>query len=293
MKITLLYIKQILTALFMILCFHNNIWSQGTDISRGKQQNLFIGVSLGPSQSQIINEGTLSVSKLLSGKMSSFSGSVEAGYFFSNNIGLSSGLGFTSYKTLLTLDAYQNKFTTKDSEVESYERRITGSGIKEEQKVGFLSVPLSINFRYPLNKKIGFSLQSGINLLVPLSKNYNSSGTFTFKGYYSAYNILLEDLPAFGFPSNLRYEADGKLELKPVGFSAIVAAGIDFFIQKKIQLIVAGCYDKSLSDISKYTSPDSFQLSSDKNQINSLMGGSSKATAQSIGLKISFRYYIK
>ena len=277
----------------MIICYQHDIFSQGTDISTEKQMRMFVGISMGPSQSQIINEGTLSVSKLLSSKENSFFGSVEIGYFFSKYIGLSSGIGIISYKTQLTLDTYQNKFNTTDSENESYERRVSGSDIKEVQKVDFLSIPFCINLRLPFNETIGFFLQTGVNMAVPISKNYKSSGTFTYKGYYPAYNVLLENLPAYGFPSNLSSDTEGELELKPLGFNATASTGFDFYIQKKIQIAVAACYDKSLSSISVYSSPDKFQLSSDPEQINSLMGGSSKATAQSMGLKIILRYYLK
>ncbi|MCX6254139.1 MAG: outer membrane beta-barrel protein [Bacteroidia bacterium] len=293
MKLRILLIKQIILTILLIICFQQDAYSQGTDLSSGKRPGVFFGISMGPSQSHIINVGTSSVSGLLSTKKNSFSGSVDIGYFFSNYFGLSSGIGFCSYKTQLTLANYQSNFNTTDSEIESYERRVTGSAIKEEQKVGSLSVPFCINLRLPLNKSIGFFLETGVNFSVPLSKNYKSSGTFTYKGYYPAYNVLLENLPVYGFPTSKSSNAEGELVIKSFGLNAAAAAGIDFFIQKRIQIAIAACYNKSLSSISNYSSPDKFQLSSDAGQINSLMGGSSKATIQSMGLKISFRYYLK
>jgi hypothetical protein len=104
---------------------------------------------------------------------------------------------------------------------------------------------------------------------------------------------LLENLPAYGFPTNKSIETDGELELKPFGFNATASAGFDFFIMNNIQIAIAACYDRSLSGISNYSLPDNFQLSSDPEKINSLMGGSSKATVQAIGLKIALRYYLK
>jgi len=276
-----------------MICSQYEIFSQIKDITKVKQPGLFVGFSLGPSQSQIINQGTLSVSGLLSNKMNSFFGSVEIGYFFSHHIGLSTGIGFDSYKTQLILATYQNKFNTIDSENEAYERQVSGADIKEVQDVGFLSVPICLNIRLPFNETIGFFLQPGINLAFPLSKKYTISGTFTYKGYYPAYNVLLENLPDYGFPSNHSTVANGELELKPLNVNAIVSAGFDFFVQKRIQVAVAAFYNKSLSNISSYSSPNEFQLSSDVDQINSLMMGSSKVSAQSIGIKISFRYFLR
>lgn len=291
MKLRILYFKQILLAAFIISWYQCEVFSQAADSSAIKKPGMFVGFSLGPSQSQIVNTGTLSVSELLSGKKSSFFGSVDIGYFFSRYFGLSSGIGFNSYKSLLSLKTYQNKVNAVDSENEAYELRVSGSDIKETQKVAFLTIPILINLRLPLSKMIGFFLQPGVNLAVPLSKNYQSSGTFTYQGFYPAYNVVLQNLPDYGFPSDLKSESDGVLEMKPVSFSAIVSAGFDFLIQNKLQFGIAACYDKSLSGISQYPSPADFQLSSEVSKINSFMGGSSKVTSQSMGIKIVFRYY--
>jgi Outer membrane protein beta-barrel domain len=297
MRLKILYIKQILILFCLIISFQQEIICQGTDISKTRNPSLFVGLSLGPAQSYIKNNVTTSAPNLISDKKSSFLGFIEIGYFFSNYFGLSSGIGFISNQTQLTLKSYQNKFTTTDSENESYERRVTGSDIKELQKVGSLCLPFYINLRLPVSEKAGFFLQTGLSITVPLNKTYISSGTFTYKGYYSAYNVELSNLPAYGFPSDAKIATSGELKLNHLNFNAAVTAGVDFFIKENMQIALAGCYDKTLSNISNYSSPDKFQLSTPvnqiNNQINSLMGGSTKATVQSIGLKISLRYYLK
>ncbi len=277
---------------FLMFIAHHEIFCQVADSSKVKQPGLFIGLAVGSVQSQINHEGMLSVVDLYSGKRNGVMGSAEIGYFFSDYIGLSSGLGFISCKGQVTLNSYQNKFNTTDSENETYERQVSGTNIKEMQNIGFLSIPVYLNIRLPLNKKMGLFLQTGIEGTVPLTKNYQSSGNFTYKGYYPAYNVLLENLPAYGFPSNTNIATNGKLKLKPLIFNAVAAAGFDFFIQKKMQIAFAAFYNQSLTNVSAYTLPEKFQLSSDVNQINSLMGGSSKATIQSMGLRITLRYYL-
>jgi hypothetical protein len=293
MNFKILYIKQTLLLILLISCFQQKALSQGTDISSSKSTSLYVGLNLCPARSNISNTEIASVSNMSSGKKGSFSGFIEFGYFLSNNFGLSSGLGYSSNGASLTLKSYQSNYTTTDTESESYQRRVTGSNITETQKIGFLTVPLFVDLRVPLNQTIGFFIQPGMNLEIPLTKSYTSSGIFSFEGYYPAYNVLLSDIPAHGFPMNKSITTNGSLELKSLGFNFIVAAGIDFFIMDKIQLAAAICYEKSLSNLSAYASSDKFQLSTDADQINSLMGGSSKTTIQSIGLRISFRYYLK
>jgi hypothetical protein len=293
MRLVTKYFRQILLAAIIITCYPQEVFSQEADSITYKQKGLYFGLGLGPSQSQIINTRTSSVSDLISGKKNTFFGSAEIGYLVSRYFGVSSGIGYNLYSSQLTLNAYQNNVNSVDSENEVYELRVAGSGISEEQKIGYLSIPLCLNLRLPLGKSVGFFLQPGVSMAIPLSKTFKSTGIFTYKGYYSAYNVLLENLPDYGFPTDLSSASDGNLELTPLSFNAVVSAGFDFFIQNKFQIAIAASYERSLSDISKYPSPDNFQLSSEVNKINSLMGGSSNTTIQSMGLKIIFRYYLK
>jgi hypothetical protein len=48
-----------------------------------------------------------------------------------------------------------------------------------------------------------------------------------------------------------------------------------------------------LTDISDYSKGQPFHLSIEENQIRSLMEGSEKTSANSIGIIISLRYFIK
>ena len=292
MKFRFISNSQILFLALLLTGSQYDGYSQEADSTIVKP-GLFVGLSFGPSQSTISNEGILTVANLVSNSQNSFGGSLEIGYFFTKSIGISSGIGFSSYKSQLELGTYQNKFNTIDSENEAYERQVSGIDIKEIQKVGFVSLPICLDIRLPLSKKMGFFLQPGIGFAIPVIKKYTSSGTFTYKGYYPAYNVLLQNLPAYGFPSNVNSVTDGSLEIKSLHINALISAGFDFLIQKNIQFGIAAFYSKSLSNISNYPSPDKFQLSSESNQINSLMGGSSKASVQSIGVNIRLRYFLK
>jgi len=62
---------------------------------------------------------------------------LDFGYFFSRVAGISVGAGYGSYSTELSLDSCSIKFQTTDSENESYEMRITGKSISENQKFLF------------------------------------------------------------------------------------------------------------------------------------------------------------
>ena len=273
-----------------LLASHLATFAQGSDTISSK--GLFVGMNLGLSQSQIVNNGTLPVAAVSSGKTAALGGAAEVGYFFTRHIGLSTGIGYSSFKSKLTLDTYQNKLTAIDSEKESYELRVTGTNIQEDQTIKYLTVPICLNLRLPLKGGLGLFVQSGVNLAIPLTKQYTSNGTFTYKGYYSQYNVLLENLATHGFPTSKVTTVSGTLEVKSFTAFAVATAGLDYFVSNKFQLALAGTWNRSLSDVSAYAANPAYQLSPAVDKINSVMGGSSSATLQSIGVTFKLRYYL-
>jgi hypothetical protein len=254
---------------------------------------MYIGLGFGLGQSQIKNSGTTVIPEIGSEKMNSLESFAEIGYYFSTYFGISSGLGYNSYKSKASLKSYQNNFQTRDSEKETFEMRVSGSGLVEEQKISYLSIPVCLNLRMPIKKSFGVFLKSGLSFAFPVNKTYSSSGIFTYKGYYSNYNVILENLPAYGFENNKNTSFSGQLPLKSMAVFAIGSAGLDFKVKDNYQIVIAASYYKSLSSISDNTTVDQFQLSPAVSQINSLMGGSVNASAQSLGISVSLRYFLK
>ena len=284
-----LTLRSILLILIILSATQYALFSQGSDSIRSK--GLFVGLSLGTAQTQIVNQGSSAVSEIVSNKGNAFSGSAEVGYYFSRYIGLSTGIGYSTYKAQITLANWQSIFSATDSENENFEMRATGTNITEDQKISYLNVPVYLNLRLPLRGKIGLFLQSGINLAFRTGQNYTGNGTFTYKGYYSKYNVLLENLPLYGFPANKATSSQGKPGIESFAVFAVARAGVDFNINEKIQLSFGGTYNKSISTVSDSPAGIQYQLSPAADQINSLMGGSSKVTVQSFGLSLMFRHY--
>ena len=289
-----IYFKQFFIILFLVVCFVNEGHSQGKDSIKKVKPGFYIGVSLEPTQTTIKNTGTLSISNLVSTSQNSFSGSIEAGYFFSKYLGFSTGISHISYKSQLTLDSYQNSYTTVDSENDIFEMRVTGHGIKELQTVDLLSIPLCLNIQVPFGKKVGMYFKGGISMAFSMNQKYTSTGTFTYKGFYPAYNDLLENLPAYGFPNDKSVSEAGQLKLKTIGVSPIISAGFDYKIQKKMQIAVGFSFSNTNFGAKEGpASLDKFQLSPDAEHINSFTGGSSKISASSVGVEITFKYSLK
>ena len=291
MQSKIISIPGILSTALLLITVHSALFAQGGDSIRGKK--LFIGLGLEPTQSLIKNHGTSSIEAITSDKSATFNGSAEIGYFFSKYIGLSSGIGFSSYGSQIKLDTYQNKLNTIDSENEAYELRVTGNTIKETENIKYLYIPAYLNLRLPLTQSFGLFLQSGVNLAFTVKNSYSSEGTFTYKGYYSKYNVLLENLPTYGLPTNKATNSSGNMEVKPFTAFLTVSGGLEFFLKDNLQIAVIANWNKSLSEVSAYSANNQFQLTPAPDQINSFMGGSTSVTAESIGLSVRLKYFLK
>ncbi len=297
MKRNIRSIRHIIFTLLLILLGQQIAYSQETVTESRNIPGLFFGLSGGPTQTKIINSGSIIDTSLMVEKGNSFSGTAEIGYFFSDYIGISSGIGYASYKSKLKLKSFQENFNTKDSENEAFEMRVTGSGIEESQTVSFLSIPLCVHLRLPLNTSFGLYLKGGVNLSLPVNKKYSSSGVFTYKGYYPAYNVILENLPLNGFVKDKTMSSNGDLGLKIVRFNTLVSAGIDVNITESMQLTLGASFTNSLlkesySSSQSSASINNFELTPNTTKINSFMQGSSKAIAQSVGGEITLRFFM-
>jgi hypothetical protein len=252
------------------------------------QHGLYFAVNADLSRPEYHYESTLQGLQNISSY--SYAGSAELGFFLCKNVGVSTGFGYLNLNNHLKLDSYDDQFITVDSENEEYTRHVKGQNLTEIQYLEFYTIPLNLYLRFPLSKKLAFFLQAGIDFATPISQNYSSNGIFTFKGYYKAYNVMLENLPKYGFPTNEISKTDGKLEYSSFiigkGFT-----GFDLYLRKNIQLALSVFYSLPSSNLYKFTAKD-FHLSQEINQINSITQGTNDLTVKSMGINFKLRFYL-
>jgi hypothetical protein len=156
-----LYIRSIAIISVILILSHGNGYSQGTEISVGKLPHFYVGFSLNPTQTSIINTGSTAISKITSETENSVGGAFEAGYSFSKYFSISSGIGFSTYISDLDLDTFKTSYPTTDHDTpaENYIRYMVGSNITEVQKISYLKIPLLLNLQLPVNDNFGFYIQ--------------------------------------------------------------------------------------------------------------------------------------
>lgn len=288
-----MYCKIVICYFILVFFIPTNVNSQSMINKYWRPYFWFVGVNAGISQTALSNPSTSTTPGIDLTKKNSFLVSVEAGYLLSKYYGISTGLGFSPYFTQLSLNQYSNTFNTIDSENETYERRIVGNNIKENQRIYFLEIPVMLNFFLPMFKTNGFYLQTGLNMSMPIIKTYSSTGIYSYSGYYPAYNVTLNDIPYEGFKSNIDCKDEGDLRIKRINPELVAVGGYYFYPDPRVKMSLGLLYKRMLTDISDYSKGQPFHLSIEENQIRSLMEGSEKTTANSVGIMISLRYFIK
>ncbi len=229
--------------------------------------------------------------------LSGFSGRIENGsitpgmgyqlslngkYYFTTNLGVGIGAGYSAYTSKAELTNYSANIASVDDENENFEYRVTANGIKEEQKLSALEIPIFLAYRKNLSEKLRIFGNLGLKFSLPLSATYQcTEGTIETRGYYPAYNVELNNMPNHGFEKveNIKYSGDLTTQM---AYSLFANAGVTVPIGKMgINIGVYGSY--GLNSVLK---PATNQLMVYSGQYKSITSLAAKVALISGGVKI-------
>jgi len=212
--------------------------------------------------------------------------SLNGKYFFTKNIGFGLGAGYAAYSSKAKLTTYSANIASADDENESFEYRVTASGINEEQKLSALEIPFFIAFRKEPSGKPRFFGNLGLKLSLPLSATYQcTEGTIETRGYYSAYNVELYNMPNHGFGKTENINYSGDLSTK-MAYSLFANAGVTIPAGKMgINIGLNGSYG-----VSTVLEPETSQLMVYPGNYQSATSLSNKVLLVSGGLKIGLTF---
>ncbi|MFD2942388.1 hypothetical protein [Flavobacterium notoginsengisoli] len=148
--------------------------------------------------------GPFSFTKSVSAGESVPGNGINAGirYSYYLNEGLSLGIGveYQTYNTDLKFGSASGQYNSIDAENEAFQFRYQATKIREEEKLGYINVPLTIQFETQGKSKL--YLAAGAKIGFASSGNYESSiGNLTTSGYYPQYNVELFSPSFAGFGS--------------------------------------------------------------------------------------------
>jgi hypothetical protein len=285
-------IKIFAISTLLLVILNGEGYSQGTDINTsGQQKHFYIGISPGFGISGLKITGASEISNAQAEGKAAFTTTLDLGYSFNKYIGISTGVGFSSVTTAISLESYSAAFDTTDTEGEKYNRRIDGKYIHEEQKFTFIKIPLALNLQIPFTKGFGLYVQAGVNFCLPKEMSYNSEGEFSYSGYYSTYNALISDISYEGFVSDHTNNTSGVLKMNSMYKELFASAGFQINMGKSVSLLIGGAYTKMSAGLNN-TSTSAFRLSAYPDKMKSMLAGSTSASLTSFGLKLALRIYL-
>ena len=176
-----------------------------------------------------------------------YTAKVGYSYFFSPGWGIGTGIGVGSFGASSTLNGL-SATPSVDSDGTTYEFRNNFKGWNEEQRALLLEVPLTVQYRHSISKKVGLLASVGGQISIPVSSRYKTTaGEMITTGYYSQWNVELYDLPRHGL-STYSDSFSGTLDLKSA-YSGIADVGFTFQLSKKMNFYVGGYFNYGLNNI--------------------------------------------
>jgi len=223
-------------------------------------------------------------------------------YFFTKNVGLSLGIGFSHYRTHTTLAGEFSQgspfrlgnYTDNDLFLNptDYELRVRIKDWVEYQSAKFLEIPLSIYLQKKFGDKeiFGLYLNAGVKFQIPVSAKYSiqdgdaeNDPKLNVSGYYEEKNLELgglgaPDLSQHGFgqihnPSQVLNNTSGNLNLK-FNISLMGDAGFLISLSRRVDISLGAYIDYGLLNMRKvkensaiFSGPETDYVSEAENHI--------------------------
>ncbi|WP_166922286.1 outer membrane beta-barrel protein [Flavobacterium poyangense] len=211
--------------------------------SFGQDKKHEFSIAVGGPSSFLSYQG---VSQLVEGN--GFNAGLRYSYYLSENLSIGIGAEYQSYNTDAKFGSLYGQYAATDSEKESFQFRFRANNLREEQKLGYINIPLHIQFETPGTTKL--YLAAGAKVGFAINGSYQTTiQNLTTSGYYPQYNVELFD-PAFaGFGTTTNIKT-GKQDLNAeVSYSATFETGVKQQIGEKSAIYLGAYLDYGLNNV--------------------------------------------
>ena len=171
------------------------------------------------------------------------------GFNFNKHWGLKTGIGLQSFNAVATLN-YLTVAPSVDADGTAYDYKTNYLNWKEKQQLLFIDLPLGLQYRFHLKDNIQILATAGMKVSIPLKTTYRSiGGEISTKGFYSQYNVELQDLPRHGF-NNITDRLTGSVSVRS-SYSAFADLGAEYALLDQLSLYAGGYVDYGLNNVAK------------------------------------------
>lgn len=177
-----------------------------------------------------------------------FNAGIRYSYYLNEGISIGIGAEYQTYNSDGKFGYLAGEYATTDAEDENFLFRYRATNVREEQKLGYINVPIQIQFETPGTTKLYLAAGAKIGFAV--------NGTFetkmqnlTTSGYYPQYNVELFS-PAFaGFASTNDLKTNKQDIDTDVSYSATFETGVKQKIGDRSWIYIGVYLDYGLNNI--------------------------------------------
>ncbi|MDG2431173.1 outer membrane beta-barrel protein [Flavobacterium sp.] len=214
-------------------------------LSTGMNAQFYVGVQSGIANLQSDVKGTVAGNRL--------GGALKVGYIYglTNHIGIGAGAEIAQYRQEVSFgraNAILTNFEV-DQTGSAFGYNVSSANYNEKQTLTAVQIPLFLQYKTTINTGVDFNFRAGVKYFLPLSyKIEASAASVTGTGYYPDVNLTIDNLPEFGFGTQLNYAASGEYKTKGVLMSTF-ELGFTFKLSEKKALYTAMFLDSSYGSI--------------------------------------------
>lgn len=178
-------------------------------------------------------------------------------WFFCRYVGIGVGAGIWRAGTNLTLNGNLTYEGVTDTDGERYNHITQIDGWQERQTLLYAEIPLALRMNIPLNgRSRSLSSNQSVSLIgeisvaycLPISMNYEASGTIKQTGYYEPWHLTLHDIDEAGFYTENKFSPSGKLPSYKF-FNIGAKLGVAVSLTKRVQLTAQAAFHYSVKQV--------------------------------------------
>ncbi|WP_264537902.1 PorT family protein [Flavobacterium sp. N1736] len=177
-----------------------------------------------------------------------FNAGIRYSYYLNEGLSVGVGVEYQTYKSDGKFGYLAGQYMTTDAEDENFQFRYRATNVREEQKLGYINVPIQIQFETPGTSQL--YVAGGVKIGFAASGTYETKmQNLTTSGYYPQYNVELFS-PAFaGFASTDNIKTDKQDIDTDVSYSATFETGLKQKIGDRSSLYIGVYLDYGLNNI--------------------------------------------
>ncbi len=219
-------------------------------ISDKKMRGLHVGFSTNIYTTDFNLKSNKSYYQRTNTYMTNFGLGASLAWFVSSHLALGIGANFLytrTYSKVTSDNSNIEKTPQYDSDSDLY-YLFVNSDLEEIFSHEIIALPISLIFKSGLYNKTGIWAKLSVAPNYLISSELYVTGNSSRSGYYPEYNLLINNLPDYGF-GNLTYNNKFPTNFNKLIFTADVSLGVAIHIKSLSYLILAANYSQSISPI--------------------------------------------